>query len=129
MRRTRLLAKVLEILVECDEPVAVKSLLERKSIGGNCDPATLYRLLGRLEKAGIIRRLGLHDRAAYYELISTEEHHHHDYVVCTVCGKLQSLDMHCPVESMEVEVSRRTGFQQLHHELQYYGICPDCSNN
>jgi len=125
LRRTKLLERVLAVLLGNREPVAVKTLLETPGLGDTCDPATLYRLLGRLQGAGIVRRLGLHERAAYYELVAGNAHHR-DYVVCTVCGRLQALDMHCPVEPLEAEVARRTGFRHLHHELQYYGICPRC---
>jgi len=127
MRRTRLLARLLGILLTDEGPVAVKTLSEHPEIGGQCDPATLYRLLARLQAAGIIRRIGLHERAAYYELVSEDCSDHYDYVVCTQCGRLEALDMHCPVEAMEGEVARRTGYRHLHHELQYYGVCPQCT--
>jgi Fur family ferric uptake transcriptional regulator len=34
--------------------------------------------------------------------------------------------MACPVEKLEREVGRRTGFREVYHELQFYGVCPQC---
>jgi Fur family transcriptional regulator, ferric uptake regulator len=123
LRRTRLLERVLRALQAREQPVNIGELLATRGIAGACDPATLYRLLQRLEEKGLVRRIGLHERAAHYAL---RRAHHHDYVVCRDCGDIELLEMDCPVEKLEREVGRRTGFQKVYHELQFYGVCPDC---
>ncbi len=124
LRRTRLLERVLRVLQMRPEPVNTQELLAARGIAGACDPATLYRLLQRLEEKGLVRRIGLHERSAHYAL---RRDHHHDYVVCRKCGDVELLKMECPVERIEREVGRRTGFREIDHELQFYGICPQCS--
>lgn len=123
LRRTQLLKHVLKVLVDRKEPVSIQQLLSARGIAGTCDPTTLYRLLQRLEEKGLVRRIGLHERAAHYTL---PQDHHHDYVVCGSCGEVEVLAMKCPVEQLEREVGRRTGFKGVYHELLFYGVCPQC---
>ena len=124
LRRTHLLERVLAVLSARDEPVNIGDLQKARGIRGACNPATLYRLLQRLEAIGLVRRIGLHERAAHFTLHRL--HHHHDYVVCRECGDVATLQMACPVEKLEREVGRRTGFREVYHELQFYGVCPAC---
>jgi len=123
LRRTRLLERVLAVLHDRVEPVNIRELQTVRGIAGACNPATLYRLLLRLETKGLIRRIGLHERAAHYTL---RRAHHHDYVVCRECGDVATLKMACPVEKLERAVGKRTGFKEIYHELQFYGVCPQC---
>ncbi len=124
MRITAALKKILNLLNSKEGPVTVKSLIESKNIEGSCDPATVYRLLQKLEENSIIRKIGLHDRSTHF--ILNESDQHRDYVVCLNCGDVEVLEMTCPVEELENQVSKNTGFQDVYHELQFYGICPEC---
>jgi Fur family transcriptional regulator, ferric uptake regulator len=124
LRRTQLLQNVLEVLRTRAEPIKIGDLVQARGIRGTCDPATLYRLLQRLESHGLVRRIGLHERAAHFAL---RRAHHHDYVVCRQCGDVATLDMDCPAEKLEAAVERRTGFREVDHELQFYGVCPRCA--
>jgi Fur family ferric uptake transcriptional regulator len=126
LRRTHLLRRVLDVLQSKAAPVSIRELLAAKGVQGVCDPATLYRLLQRLEEKGIVRRIGLHERAAHFTL---RRGHHHDYVVCRQCGDVALLDMDCPAEKLERAVGRRTGFTDVDHELQFYGVCPKCGKD
>lgn len=128
MRITTTLEKILILLINSKkEPVTVKSLFESEKIEGSCDPATVYRLLQKLEEKKIIRKIGLHDRSTHF--ILNESGQHRDYVVCHDCGDVETLEMICPVEELENKVSKSTGFQDVYHELQFYGICPVCAKD
>lgn len=127
MRITAALEKILSLLDSKEGPVTVKSLLKSKDIEGSCDPATIYRLLQKLEEKGLIRKIGLHDRSTHF--ILNEHGQHRDYVVCLDCGDVEVLEMTCPVKDLENKVSKNTGFQDVYHELQFYGICPVCAKN
>jgi Fe2+ or Zn2+ uptake regulation protein len=56
-----------------------------------------------------------------------EEGHHDDYLVCTKCGRIQRLDISCPVEALERDIEKTSGFTKLYHELEFYGLCPKCA--
>ena len=126
LRRTDSLETVLKILLDADRPLTATEIVETPDLKGHCDPATVYRLLVRLEEHGILRRLGLRDRAAHYTI--RRSHSHDDYIICTDCGSIEELDMECPVEALEAEIARKSGFTNLDHELEFFGRCPSCSH-
>ena len=123
LRRTKAMEEVLRHLIEGDKPLTLSDLAT--ALKDQCDKATVYRLLIRLEEKGIIRRLGLHERSAYFTMRYPDRHH--DYLICTECGSIDSLNISCPVEELEREISETSGFQKLYHELEFFGICPGCT--
>ena len=47
--------------------------------------ATLYRTLGHLERAGVLRRIDIGGDHAHFEFVGTD---HHEHLVCTRCGRV-----------------------------------------
>ena len=125
MRRTHAMESVLQVLLEADRPLTAGEIVESPNLKGQCDPATVYRLLLRLEEHGILRKLGLHDRAAHFTI--RHAHTHDDYIICKRCGTIEELEMECPVEALEAEISRKSGYTSLDHELEFFGVCPKCT--
>jgi Fe2+ or Zn2+ uptake regulation protein len=125
LRKTRALSDVLAVLLDANRPMTLPELAGNDSLRAHYDQATLYRLLTRLEENNIVQRLGLHERAAHYILKLAGKHD--DYLICTECGSIESLDAACPVHALEKEIARTSGYTNLHHELEFFGICPGCS--
>lgn len=125
LRMTPALEDVLRLLIAAAVPLTLADIAESRHLTSQADRATVYRLLTKLEKLAIIRRLGLHDRAAYYTMIFPGEHN--DYLICTECGKIQRLDIECPVEELEQRIAKNSKFTQLYHELMFFGLCPKCA--
>jgi len=125
LRRTKALQDVLHILVEARRPLTLADVADSGQLLSGADRATVYRLLTKLEERGILRRLGLHDRAAYYTMIFPGQHN--DYLICTKCGRIQRLDISCPVVALEQQIAAETGYRGLYHELEFFGLCPDCT--
>lgn len=125
LRRTRSLEGVLARLVASTRPLTPAEVAAAAPLKDHCDKATVYRLLLRLEQHGIIRRLGLHDRSAHFAIITPGRHD--DYLICTECGAIEKLDLACPVEKLEAQISRESGFQRVYHELEFFGVCPACA--
>ena len=90
-----------------------------------CDHATVFRLLQRLTDHGLVRRLGLHERAAYFTLLAPGRHS--DYLICTSCGSIEAIQAPCPVHHLEDEIREKTGYRNLYHELEFFGVCPKCA--
>lgn len=124
LRRTRALEELLATLVEADRPMMLSELADSERLTSQCDKATIYRLLHRLTDNGLVRRLGLHERAAYFALIVPGRHR--DYLICTDCGSIAPVNAPCPVHALEDEIRDKTGFQNLYHELEFFGTCPEC---
>lgn len=126
MRKTRALVEVLETLLAAKRPLSLKDLLaEDGPLGGAYEMPTLSRLVNRLEQAGILQKLGFRDRASYFTL--RLENRHHDYLICTECGTIETLEIACPVQELEKTIARRHNFSRVYHELEFYGVCPACS--
>ncbi len=126
LRRTKALENIISILVTAHRPLSLADVADSPDLTSGADKATVYRVLVKLEELGFIRRLGLHDRSTYYTLIQAGCHD--DYLICTQCGRIQRLDIACPVEALEKQIEKQSGFRKLHHELEFYGLCPACTD-
>ncbi|BCX49515.1 transcriptional repressor [Haloferula helveola] len=125
MRRTKALEQLLATLVESSRPMTLAELAVSERLSDQCDKATVFRLLQRLAEKGIVRRLGLHERAAYFTLLVPGKHQ--DYLICTECGSIEAVKAPCPVHALEDEIREKTGFRNLYHELEFFGTCPSCT--
>lgn len=125
LRRTKALEELVTTLLESERPMTLAELASSKRLADQCDKATVFRLLQRLVEHGLIRRLGLHERAAYFTLLVPGKHS--DYLICTSCGSIEAIQAPCPVHHLEDEIREKTGFRNLYHELEFFGVCPQCS--
>lgn len=124
LRRTNALRELLRYLLKLDRPTGWASLSKAPEIRKCCDPSSAFRVLIKLEEIGLVRRVGSPDRSYYFMLTMPGEHH--DYLICTDCGKIENLDIECPVEQVEKRITSRTGYKKLYHELDFFGVCPKC---
>lgn len=125
LRRTKALDLVIRELAGSQRPLTIAELSETPGLKNQCDPATVYRLLVKLQEHGLVRRLGFQDRSSYYTLVIAGEHH--DYLVCTECGSIEDIDMSCPVGKLEQDLMEKSGYKGVYHELEFFGVCPVCS--
>ncbi len=125
LRRTKALEELVATLLESERPMTLAELAASKRLSEQCDKATVFRLLQRLAGHGIVRRLGLHERAAYFTLLVPGKHS--DYLICTSCGSIDAIQAPCPVHQLEDEIREKTGFRNLYHELEFFGVCPNCA--
>ena len=124
LRRTKALEELLGTLLEAPRPMTLTELAASPRLATQCDKATVFRLLQRLAEHGVVRRLGLHERAAYFTLLLPDRHH--DYLICTGCGSIEAITAPCPVHELEEEIRQKTGYRNLYHELEFFGLCPAC---
>jgi len=125
LRRTKALEELVATLLENDRPMTLSELATSTRLADQCDKATVFRLLQRLNEHGLVRRLGLHERAAYFTLLVPGRHS--DYLICTGCGSIEAIKAPCPVHQLEDEIRLKTGYRNLYHELEFFGVCPKCA--
>ncbi len=125
LRRTKALEELIITLLESERPMKLAELAASERLSDQCDKATVFRLLQRLAEHGVVRRLGLHERAAYFTLLVPGKHS--DYLICTRCGSIEAIQAPCPVHQLEEEIREKTGYRNLYHELEFFGICPACA--
>jgi len=122
LRRTKALEEMITTLLENERPMTLAELVASNQAA---DQSTVFRLLQRLTEHGMVRRLGLHERAAYFTLLVPGRHS--DYLICTSCGSIEPIQAPCPVHQLEDEIREKTGFRNLYHELEFFGVCPKCA--
>lgn len=86
---------------------------------------TVYRNLIFLQQHGQIQSVGVVQGQERFDGILTP----HSHFVCTCCGSITDL----PDISLDIQldraVSRQYGLAVQRHELTFYGLCPDCTQN
>ena len=125
LRITVSLRAVLEAMQEAPLPQSLQDLESQEKLNEVCDRATIFRILQRLEKIGLLRRLNFTRSAARFALNAGEGHR--EYLICKSCGDVQALEMSCPVKKLEQELAQSSSFVELTHELTFYGLCKDCA--
>lgn len=99
--------------------------LWRRLEGPRIAPATIYRTLDLLCRAGLVRRMELENRALYERVIGRPRHEH---LVCVNCGVI--LEFEEPlIEDRLADVAERFQFRRISHQLVVSGLCPDCQQN
>lgn len=90
-----------------------KDLLSR---GEEIGLATVYRVLGQFETAGIVTRHNFEGGMAVYEL---DRGGHHDHMVCMDTGKVIEFQNE-EIERLQHEIARSHGYQLEEHSLVLY---------
>jgi Fur family ferric uptake transcriptional regulator len=94
---------------------------------------TVYRTLELLVNMGVVSKFDFGDGRARYELAanSEDEENHHHHLICTSCGKVinytdfvnQEKEL---IEKTENKLATKYNFEINNHQIQFYGICPNC---
>jgi Fe2+ or Zn2+ uptake regulation protein len=123
MRKTQASELVSDLLRTWAKPLSIQEIHDRAR---DRLPATaystVYRIVGRLEAEGRVRRVDWRERGSRYEWAELPHHHH---IVCSLCGRSVDLD-DADLGFSEEKVRRATGFLIDHHSIELEGICPDC---
>ena len=83
--------------------------------------ATLYRNLGQLSDAGIIKKIEGLDIPAHFD----HNTHLHYHFICEKCGKIFDVSSNV-AESVVRKTEFETGFKVTSHEIVFKGLCKDC---
>ena len=84
---------------------------------------TVFRTLKTLADCGLARETILHDGPTRFEHTYKRPHHHH--LVCVQCRR--TIEFLSPVEEqIHEEITSEYGFKPVSHNLQIFGVCPDC---
>lgn len=95
---------------------------ELKSQGSSTGIATVYRVLGQFESAGIISRLKLDNDQVMYEL---NQGGHHDHIICIECNEIQEF-YNEEIEKLQKQIVESFGAELIDHNLNLYVKCKSC---
>jgi len=86
--------------------------------------ATVYRNLEWLCQQGIVQKIEVGGRQKRFD--GTVELHYH--IRCINCGRVDDADM-LPVENLEHDLSKKSGYTIRGHHLEFWGTCPACTKS
>lgn len=84
--------------------------------------ATVYKTLDMLREQGLVCEMGFGDDCNRYDA----DTHPHSHLICTNCKKILDLDLP-DVGDLESKVAQTSGFRLAGHRLEFFGICPACT--
>jgi Fur family transcriptional regulator, peroxide stress response regulator len=84
--------------------------------------ATVYKTLDLLKELGEVLEIGLRDDNHY----DGRKPYPHPHLICVQCQKIMDGELETAVNTIVQEVEINFGFQIVKHQLDFYGICPDC---
>ena len=116
---------LIDVLDSAGRPLTLGEILE----SGDWPQSSVYRNLGILDEAGVLRRIAGEDGRTRYELSEDlTEHHHH--LVCAKCGAVDDLEaspkLERAMQRVIDDVTAARGFQPLDHRLDIVGLCSRC---
>ena len=116
--------RIARILFNTHRHVSADEIMERlRAEGEAVGKATVYRTLGLLVEAGLVREHDFGEGFRRFEPSPTRPHHEH--LVCMRCGKV--IEFEAPeIERLERKVADRHRFLPDHHKVEIYGLCEEC---
>ncbi len=117
---------VIDALAEHDGCCTAAELTGRmRAAGSGVGTASVYRALGALQEAELLRALDLGEGERRYELVHADGGHHH-HVVCDVCGDTTPFHDEALEHSIS-ELARRLEWQVQAHDVVLHGTCARCA--
>jgi Fur family peroxide stress response transcriptional regulator len=114
---------ILEILSISEGHPTVEKIYEQvKEHFPTTSLATIYKTINVLKSLNEVLELGFADLGARYDGAKPYPHPH---AICTQCGRIVDSD-HIINEDLSLRISQETGFKITRHQLDFFGICPDC---
>lgn len=113
--------EILRVLKENHNPLTI-SEIHGKVKKKNMDLATVYRTVNLFLENRIVCEIDFKDEFKRYELIYDRNHHHH--IVCRKCRRIENVDT-CILDKLEKFLTD-SGYTDISHSLEFFGICRDC---
>jgi len=86
--------------------------------------ATVYRTLDLLVKLGVLRRVAIGERAAFFE--NNLQWKSSGQLVCIGCGKVSEFEVPAQIDGTLRGLSKRHDFRPQNRNIEIFGYCPAC---
>ena len=126
-RITPVVRAVVNHLFDSGAALAVEQLREQvnRAQGWELTPPTIYRIVDRLTRAGLLRRAHRGDNRTRYFLCRNPRDTHHHHFICTRCQTVEEVDF-CVAERVESFVEKHLHATVTGHVMQFEGVCASC---
>ncbi len=133
LRRTTQRERIVKVAFSRDEHFTAEELYDRvKKTDGETSRATVYRTLGMLVEADLLRQIDLGESQISYDP-NFHDKPSHNHLVCIDCGRVVEFE-DAEVDSQMECVTRRLGFKTMRQsikieanceQLRMNGVCPN----
>jgi Fe2+ or Zn2+ uptake regulation protein len=124
LRMTPVRRTILSFLALHRTPKSLEAIEQADGVRGRCDATTVYRTLMMFKEARMIRSVGTPRKASYFVLNVPDESNH--FLICRQCGQMAELPALQVLTALDKQIMEQRGYTAVYHELEVYGICPDC---
>jgi Fur family ferric uptake transcriptional regulator len=115
---------ILETVAHLSRHSSAQEVYERARLRlPGLNPATVYRTLEALHRAGILDQLAASEAPLRFSLRDPSKPHHH--LVCRRCGKSAELDPE-RLRALSLTLTRSVGFVLDRDHQTLTGLCKDC---
>jgi Fur family ferric uptake transcriptional regulator len=122
LKQTKKRILILSVLEVAPTALTVEEIEELTSKEIKMSISTIYRALNALAERNVVTKTLHQDGKAYFEINS---HNHKHTLICTLCNEKVAIET-CPLETLEDNLVKKTGYAITGHSLEFFGICPDC---
>lgn len=98
--------------------------MAQQRTGRKVSRSTVYRTLGWLEDAGLLRKVARTNDKDVYE--HDYGYPQHDHFICKSCGELFEFQNEEIAQILQ-KLAENINFRMNEHRLEVYGVCDDCS--
>jgi Fe2+ or Zn2+ uptake regulation protein len=124
VRLTPVRERVLKFLARGEAPATLHEISGSKELSQQFDDATVYRTLVLLVELEVARQFQFRDRATCFVLNLPGECF--TFLLCRCCGTITRIQHGHGISTVEEDVAGRYGYRSLTHQLEIYGVCPEC---
>ena len=123
-KMTRIRRKVLQLLLESNEPAKAYDLLNNLDGEGAAKPPTIYRALDFLQEAGLAHKI--ESLNAYVACGHANHTHSAVFLICDTCGNAEELHAVTTKTAIDAE-TLAAGFQTKRAMIEAHGVCRNCA--
>ena len=114
---------ILKIFLNSDKHPSVEEVFEQvKEHYPTTSLATVYKTVNLLKELGEILEIRLTADRKRYDGINPDPHPH---LICTKCQTIMDPEI-SSIDRMTSEIELSSGYLVHSHQLEFFGICPDC---
>ena len=84
--------------------------------------ATVYKTIALLKEINEVLELSFPGGSNRYDGNNPVPHPH---AICVKCKKIMDPEL-MNIDALIEEMSRKTGYKIFYHELEFFGLCPEC---
>jgi Fur family peroxide stress response transcriptional regulator len=114
---------MLKVIAKSEGHPSVEKIYEQiKADFPTTSLATVYKTLSLLKDMGEVLELSFANVGSRYD---GNKPYPHPHVICTGCGQVLDPEF-VPMLEITQEMAQQTGYQITHHQLNFFGLCPQC---